>query len=68
MGCLCSRMQEVPRFVGTGSGQRECVGVRLMQVSWGADHRALDGATLAKFGNAVKALIEHPERLLIHLA
>jgi pyruvate/2-oxoglutarate dehydrogenase complex dihydrolipoamide acyltransferase (E2) component len=39
-----------------------------MAVSWGADHRVLDGATLARFSNAWKALLEQPERLLLHLS
>lgn len=62
------RVQELPRFVQRGSGPRECVPVPIMEMSWGADHRALDGAMLAKFSNAVKGSIEHPERLLLSLA
>ena len=38
-----------------------------LPVSWGADHRVLDGATLAKCAMALKALLEHPERLLLDL-
>lgn len=38
-----------------------------MGVSWGADHRIVDGATLTRFSNAVKALLEDPARLLLHL-
>lgn len=65
---LFRRMQELPRYVYIGGGHRDCVPTRLVQMTWGADHRALDGATLAKFSNAVKALIENPERLLLRLA
>ena len=38
-----------------------------LPMSWGADHRVLDGATLAKCSMAFKALLEHPERLLLDM-
>ena len=38
-----------------------------LPISWGADHRVLDGAMLARCSMALKALIEHPERLLLDL-
>ena len=45
-----------------------CVAMEpFLPVSWGADHRVLDGATLAKCAMAFKALLEHPERLLLDL-
>ena len=56
-------LQELPRFSAEGAVVREAV----MGVSWGADHRIVDGATLARFSNAVKALLKDPERLLLHL-
>lgn len=37
----------------------------LMGISWGADHRVVDGATLAKFSNHWKALLEQPSKLLL---
>jgi 2-oxoisovalerate dehydrogenase E2 component (dihydrolipoyl transacylase) len=36
-------------------------------VTWGADHRVIDGATVAHFCNEWKLLIEQPERLLLTL-
>lgn len=39
----------------------------VLPMSWGADHRVLDGATLAKCSMALKGLLEHPERLLLDL-
>ncbi|CAL8463419.1 g2953 [Coccomyxa elongata] len=39
-----------------------------LAASWGADHRVIDGATLASFSNSWKAYVEEPERLLLHLS
>ncbi|KAK9086381.1 hypothetical protein Syun_028775 [Stephania yunnanensis] len=38
-----------------------------LQVNIGADHRVVDGATVAKFCNEWKSLIENPELLLLHM-
>ncbi|GMH33657.1 hypothetical protein BSKO_01491 [Bryopsis sp. KO-2023] len=37
----------------------------MMPVSWGADHRIVDGAMLAGFSNVWKSYLEKPERLLL---
>ena len=37
----------------------------VMPVSWGADHRVVDGATLARFTNTWKRYLEAPEELLV---
>jgi pyruvate/2-oxoglutarate dehydrogenase complex dihydrolipoamide acyltransferase (E2) component len=39
----------------------------VLGVSWGADHRAVDGATLAQAHTFWRQLVEQPERLLLHL-
>ena len=56
-------LQELPRFDAEG----EVVSEAIMGVSWGADHRVIDGATLTRFSNSVKLLMEEPTRLLLHL-
>lgn len=38
---------------------------KLACFSWSADHRAIDGATMARFSNRVKELIEIPSNLLV---
>lgn len=46
---------------------RAVVPVRYFNVSWSADHRVIDGATMAHFSNAWKSFIEHPDNMLLHL-
>ncbi|KAI8140311.1 2-oxoacid dehydrogenases acyltransferase-domain-containing protein [Fennellomyces sp. T-0311] len=50
------RMQTLPRFDEAGN----VVAKQILPVSWSADHRIIDGATIARFGNYWKNLIENP--------
>lgn len=69
------RMQTVPRYVNKKTGQMasmediekgyaEVEPHHIMNVSWSADHRVVDGASVAKFSNAWKSMIENPLMLL----
>jgi 2-oxoisovalerate dehydrogenase E2 component (dihydrolipoyl transacylase) len=40
---------------------------RVLHVSWSADHRVVDGATMANFSNAWKRYVETPSLMLMHL-
>lgn len=55
------KAQRVPRFDDAG----RVLPVTLMPVSWAADHRVVDGATIARFSQRWKQLIEAPAALLL---
>jgi 2-oxoacid dehydrogenases acyltransferase (catalytic domain) len=43
------------------------VPTRIMTVSWSADHRIVDGASVARFSNTWKGFIEAPSSMLQEL-
>ena len=55
-------MRRLPRFVSEDS--LEVKAAHVMPVSWGGDHRAIDGATMARFGNLWKSYVENPSRMM----
>uniref|UniRef100_A0A5B7C1U6 Dihydrolipoamide acetyltransferase component of pyruvate dehydrogenase complex n=1 Tax=Davidia involucrata TaxID=16924 RepID=A0A5B7C1U6_DAVIN len=57
------RIQKVPQFADDGN----VYPVSVMSVNIGADHRVLDGATVARFSNEWKLFIEKPEILMLHM-
>lgn len=57
------RIQKVPQFADDGS----VCPASIMTVNVGADHRVLDGATVARFCNEWKQFIEKPELLMLCL-
>lgn len=50
------KIQKLPRF-GEGNS---VIAVNLLSVSWSADHRVVDGVTMAKFSNQWKHYVENP--------
>jgi 2-oxoisovalerate dehydrogenase E2 component (dihydrolipoyl transacylase) len=58
------KIQKLPRFAADGVSVEAA---NMLSVSLGADHRVVDGATLAGFGVAWKTLIEDPGRLILEL-
>ena len=52
---------------GGGGGADELVPAHVMTVSWAADHRVVDGASMARFSNAWKRLLESPALMLAEL-
>ncbi|KAJ7551692.1 hypothetical protein O6H91_06G024900 [Diphasiastrum complanatum] len=57
------RVQKLPRFDNSG----HVYPASMMGVTWGADHRVIDGATVANLCNEWKLLVEEPERMIVHL-
>lgn len=57
------RIQKLPRFDSTGN----VVAVNVMTISWTADHRLLDGATVARCSQVFKYYVENPTALMLDL-
>ncbi|TAA48530.1 2-oxo acid dehydrogenase subunit E2 [Corallincola spongiicola] len=57
------RIQRLPRF----DANDKVVARQIADISWSADHRIIDGATMAKFSNRFIQLLQQPSNLLINL-
>ncbi|XP_046405471.1 lipoamide acyltransferase component of branched-chain alpha-keto acid dehydrogenase complex, mitochondrial [Ischnura elegans] len=57
------KIQVLPRFDAEGNVVKSSI----LNISWSADHRILDGATIARFSNLWKQYIEDPTTMLLHL-
>ncbi|KAL5016243.1 hypothetical protein ScPMuIL_005832 [Solemya velum] len=57
------KIQILPRFDGAGT-LTKC---HILNVSWSADHRVIDGATMARFSNVWKAYLENPSSMLLDM-
>lgn len=53
------KIQMIPRFKAG-----EVVPSHVVYVSWAADHRIIDGATMARFSNVWKEYLEHPALMI----
>jgi len=60
---LAVLFQVLPRFGEDGSLRK----AHIMQVSWSADHRVIDGATVARFSNLWKSYMETPASMIVDL-
>ncbi|XP_030647266.1 lipoamide acyltransferase component of branched-chain alpha-keto acid dehydrogenase complex, mitochondrial [Chanos chanos] len=57
------KIQVLPRF----NSKDEVVKAHLMNVSWSADHRIIDGATMCRFSNLWKSYLENPASMVLDL-
>lgn len=66
------RMRDVPDVApsapGAGGSGWELRGVKnVCNFSWSADHRVVDGATMARAAGVVRSLVEEPDVMVMHL-
>lgn len=57
------KLQKLPRFDESGNVRA----ANLLMVSWSADHRIIDGATMVRFNNLWCDYLTQPETMLMHL-
>ncbi|XP_028258972.1 lipoamide acyltransferase component of branched-chain alpha-keto acid dehydrogenase complex, mitochondrial [Parambassis ranga] len=57
------KIQILPRFDATG----QVVRAHIMNVSWSADHRIIDGATMCRFSNLWREYLENPASMVLDL-
>jgi len=57
------KIQILPRFNSRG----DVVKAHIMNVSWSADHRIIDGATMCRFSNLWKSYLENPSSMVLDL-
>ncbi|XP_031569107.1 lipoamide acyltransferase component of branched-chain alpha-keto acid dehydrogenase complex, mitochondrial-like [Actinia tenebrosa] len=57
------RVQVIPRFDKNG----EVYKAHIVNVSWSADHRIIEGAVMARFSNVWKSYLENPASMLIDM-
>ncbi|KAI5800117.1 2-oxoacid dehydrogenases acyltransferase-domain-containing protein [Geopyxis carbonaria] len=57
------RSRIVPRYDEGG----QIIPKTIVDFSWSADHRVVDGATMARMSTTVKGFLEEPEKLIIRL-
>ncbi|KAI0176279.1 2-oxoacid dehydrogenases acyltransferase-domain-containing protein [Hypoxylon sp. FL1284] len=57
------RVRAVPAF----DEQDRVVKRHVCHFSWSADHRVVDGATMARAGDVVRRLVEEPDSMILHL-
>nr|CDJ84036.1 Biotin lipoyl attachment and E3 binding and 2-oxoacid dehydrogenase acyltransferase domain containing protein [Haemonchus contortus] len=57
------KVEKLPRY----DDNDNLVPMNMFKVSWCADHRVVDGATMARFSNRWKFYVEHPSAMLAQL-
>ncbi|KOB73370.1 putative dihydrolipoamide branched chain transacylase E2, partial [Operophtera brumata] len=62
-GLVVPVIKALPRFDSEGN----VVKAHLLSTSWSADHRVVDGVTMARFSNKIKDYLENPNTMLLDL-
>lgn len=58
------KMRTIPAFNETN----QVVEKRVCNFSWSADHRIIDGATMARAAEVVRGFVEDPDSMVMHLS
>lgn len=61
------KVRGVPAFERDKEGKETVVRKEMACFSWSADHRVVDGATMARAAEVVRGFVEEPDRMMIHL-
>ena len=61
------RMRTVPAFSTAPGEEDRVVRRQVCNFSWSADHRVVDGATMARAAEVVRAIVEEPDVMVMHL-
>ncbi|KAL2178540.1 2-oxoacid dehydrogenases acyltransferase-domain-containing protein [Thermothelomyces heterothallicus CBS 202.75] len=61
------RMRTVPAFSTVPGEEDRVVRRQVCNFSWSADHRVIDGATMARAAEVVRAIVEEPDVMVMHL-
>jgi len=58
------KIRTVPAF---GENHDEVIAKQICNFSWSADHRVIDGATMARAAEVVRGYVEDPDSMVMHL-
>ncbi|KAK3383376.1 2-oxoacid dehydrogenases acyltransferase-domain-containing protein [Lasiosphaeria ovina] len=61
------RMRTVPAFSSAPGDEDRVVRRQVCNFSWSADHRVVDGATMARAADVVRSIVEEPDVMVMHL-
>jgi len=61
------RMRTVPAFSTVPGEEDRIVKKQVCNFSWSADHRVVDGATMARAAEVVRTIVEEPDVMVMHL-
>ncbi|KAK4159181.1 Lipoamide acyltransferase [Cladorrhinum sp. PSN259] len=61
------RMRTVPAFSNVPGEEDKIVKKQICNFSWSADHRVVDGATMARAAEVVRTIVEEPDVMVMHL-
>ncbi|KAL2154033.1 hypothetical protein VTH82DRAFT_2709 [Thermothelomyces myriococcoides] len=61
------RMRTVPAFSTIPGEEDRVVRRQICNFSWSADHRVIDGATMARAAEVVRSIVEEPDVMVMHL-